>query len=817
MEVAAWIILFIIVAIVLAFNRASLIVATIAYAFLLIVVSVLSHASVITLSIAWIIFALLAIVFNVLPLRRRLMSRYLFQFYRRAMPSMSATEKEALTAGGVGWEGEIFTGMPDWSKLAEIKAGKLSPEEQAFLEGPVDELCGMINNWEISQRRFTIPVEIWEHLKKHGYFGFIIPKKYGGKEFSSLAHSQIISKIASVSAAVGTVVSVPNSLGPAELLLHYGTPTQKDYYLPRLASGEEIPCFALTSPLAGSDASAIVDDGVICRHSFDGEEKLAIRLNWNKRYITLSPVATLIGLAFKLYDPDHLFSEQENLGITCALIPVSTPGVVTGRRHFPLCCAFPNGPTQGHDVLIPLDAIIGGSTMAGHGWRMLMECLAAGRSISLPSIVTGGAKRVLFASGAYARIREQFHTYIGAFGGVREALTRVGIYTYLIEAVRLFTVTAIDRGLKPAVASAISKCHTTELSRKVLSHGMDIHGGKGICMGPHNYIAQTYIEGPISITVEGANILTRSMIIFGQGAIRCHPYILTEMNAVVDENKVQGFRIFDKAIFSHLGYFLSNLVRSFWLGFSGGRLSRVPAGDLKYYYREFSRYSAVFSLVADVAMLKMGGKLKRKEKLSARLGDLLSIIYMGSAAIKYYELQNEKELLPLVQWACDDLLYQMQTQLYEFLSNFPYRWSVALLRLVVFPLGRHLKPPTDKLGAEVVQLLMRPSQARARLTQHLYIKPTAHNPIGTIDAVLQQVIAAEPLEEKLYEAGKRIKIKGRNFVEKVNAGFEAGVLTKAEAEQLIAAETARLSITNVDDFSPEELNRHVEKEDIGSQ
>jgi acyl-CoA dehydrogenase len=815
MEVAAWIILFIIVAIILAFNRASLIVATIAYTFLLIVVSVFSHASVITLSICWVIFALLSVVLNVLPLRRQLISQYLIRFFRKAMPSMSATEKEALTAGGVGWEGEIFTGMPDWNKLTAIAAEKLSAEEQAFIDGPVNELCAMIDNWDINQRQFNIPIEIWQHLRKHGFFGFIIPKKYGGKEFSALAHSQIIAKISSVSVAVATVVSVPNSLGPAELLLHYGTQAQKDYYLPRLATGEEIPCFALTSPLAGSDASAIVDNGVICRHRFDGEEKLAIRLNWNKRYITLSPVATLIGLAFKLYDPDHLLGEQENLGITCALIPVNTPGVVTGRRHFPLSCAFPNGPTQGHDVIIPIDSIIGGAAMAGHGWRMLMESLAAGRSISLPSMATGGAKRVLYASGAYARIREQFHTYIGAFGGVREALTRMGAYTYLVEALRLFTVAAVDRGLQPAVASAISKCHTTELSRKILMLGMDIHGGKGICMGPHNYIAQSFIESPISITVEGANILTRSLIIFGQGAIRCHPYILSEMNAVADENQKQGLRIFDKNIFAHIGYFISNFARAFLLGLTGGRLARVPAGDLKYYYRQLSRYAAIFSLIADVAMLKMGGKLKRKEKLSARLGDLLSIIYMGSAAIKYYELQDEKELLPIMQWACDELLYQMQTQLYEFLSNFPYRGSVFILRLAVFPLGRRLKPPTDKLGADVVELLMRPSRARARLTQHVYTQAVPHNPIGTIESVLQQVIAAEPLEEKLYQEGKRMKIKGNNFTEKVNAGLEAGIITKAEAEQLLAAEAARLTITNVDDFSPEELTRRVEVEDIG--
>lgn len=812
--ILGWIVLFIAAGLVLAFNRASLIVISIAYAFLLLVLSVLSHAGVVALTILWILYAGVVSVFNILPLRRKLFSRRLFAYYRNVMPSMSVTEKEALTAGGVGWEGEIFTGMPNWHKLREIPAGKLSAEEQAFLEGPVEELCGMINNWEINQRRFGIPEEIWQHLKKYGYFGFIIPKKYGGKEFSALAHSQIISKVSSVSTAVATVVSVPNSLGPAELLLHYGTQAQKDYYLPRLARGEEIPCFALTSPLAGSDASAIVDSGIVCRHRFDGEEKLAIRLNWDKRYITLSPVATLIGLAFKLYDPDHLLNKNENLGITCALVPVNIPGVVTGRRHFPLTCAFPNGPTQGKDVIIPLENIIGGQAMAGHGWRMLMESLAAGRSISLPSMVSGGAKRVLYASGAYARIREQFHMYIGSFGGIREALTKMGASTYLLEALRLFTITAVDRGLQPTVASAISKCHTTELNRKVFHLAMDIHGGKGICMGPHNYVAQSYIETPISITVEGANILTRSLIIFGQGAIRCHPYVLREINAATDKNTTKGLIEFDKALFSHLGYFISNWVRVWSLGFTHSLLARVPEGDLKYYYRQLTRYSAIFAFVADVAMFTMGGKLKRKEKLSGRLGDLLSMLYIGSAAIKYYELQDEKELLPLVQWACDDLLYQMQNQLHEFLSNFYPRPLAWLVRWIVFPWGRHMKSPTDKLGADVVQLLMKPSSARSRLTQHVYTKNTPSNPIGLIESVLQQVIAAEPLEERLYQESKRLKIRGRNYAEKVQGALSAGVLTQAEAQQLLDAEEARLSITNVDDFAPAELSRYVEEEKV---
>ncbi len=813
MVVAIWIIVFIAAAIVLSFNRASLIVWTISYAALLILVSVFCPISTAGLIILWLVFLVPAVILNVTTLRRWLFTRSILLLYRKVMPHMSVTEREALTAGNVGWEGEIFTGMPNWDKLRAIPQGKLSDEEQAFLDGPVEELCGMISNWDINQRYFDIPQPIWDHLKKYGYFGLIIPKAYGGKEFSALAHSQIITKLCTVSVAVGTVASVPNSLGPGELLLHYGTEQQKNHYLPRLARGEDIPCFALTSPVAGSDASSIADYGVICRHEFDGKEQLAIRLHWKKRYITLSPVATLIGLAFKLYDPDHLFGTREDIGITCALIPANTPGVKTGRRHYPLCCAFPNGPTEGHDVLIPMDWIIGGPKMAGHGWRMLMESLAEGRSISLPSMVCGGSKRVLFASGAYARIREQFHTYIGAFGGVQEALACIGGYTYLMEATRLFTVTMVDRGIKPAVASAISKCHTTEMSRTVLNRAMDVHGGKGICMGPHNYVAQTYIECPISITVEGANILTRSMIIFGQGAIRCHPYVLREMMAAQENDESKAVRVFDKALFGHIGYFISNATRAFWLGLSKGRLTLAPRGELKKYYQQFSQYAAAFAFVADMAMISIGGKLKRKERLSGRLGDLLSFLYLGSAAIKFYELNAEPEMLPFVRWACEDLLYRIQTQLHEFLLNMPARWLAGLLRMIVFPLGRRLKPPSDRLGTEIANLLVYPSRARERLSQHVYIRNTPNNPIGLIETVLNQVIAAEPLEKKLREVSRENKIKGKTYEETVGLAQEARLISAEEAHQLLHVRAARMSIINVDDFALEEITRRFVHEE----
>lgn len=726
------------------------------------------------------------------------------------MPRLSLTERQALTAGNVGWEGELFSGMPDWDKLKNIPKGKLSTEEQAFLEGPVEELCGMINDWDINQRWFTIPDFIWEHLKHYGFFGLIIPKKYGGKEFSALAHTQILTKISSVSIAVAVVVSVPNSLGPAELLLAYGTEEQKNYYLPRLAKSEEIPCFALTSPVAGSDAGSIEDYGIVCHHEFNGKRELAIRLNWDKRYITLAPIATLIGIAFKLYDPDHLIGDRENLGITCALIPVNTPGVVTGRRHFPLCCAFPNGPTQGKDVIVPLTYIIGGVKMAGRGWRMLMERLAAGRSISVPSLVSGRVKWAVYMCGAYARIRRQFHLPIGKFGGVQEALTRIGSYTFLIEALRLFTISSLDRGFKSAVASAITKYHITQLSREVISHAMDIHGGKGICMGPNNYLAQGFIESPLGITVEGANILTRSLIIFGQGAIRCHPYLLKEMIAASEKD----LKAFEKAIFAHMGYVLSNQVRAFFLAISKGYFARVPHGKLRRYYQQFSQFSAAFAFVSDMVMLMMGGELKRKERLSGRLSDVLSYLYIGSAVMKYYDLENEEEMTPLIQWVCESLLYRTEKRLNEFLVNLPNRWLASYLRFIIFPFGKRTKPPTDKLGQQVAELFLYPSRVRERLAQHAYTRDTPHNPIRAINSILKEVIAAEPLQEKLNRGLRERKIKGKTFEEKMQMAQTEKIITSGEAEQLRNAYAASMRLINVDDFRFEELSSRFAEEEL---
>ncbi|MBA2655108.1 MAG: acyl-CoA dehydrogenase [Gammaproteobacteria bacterium] len=801
-----WIALPILLLGILSYHRASLIVWTITYGLYLVFLVAFSTLSPITLSMIGAFFLVLAFILNVKPVRRMLITQSLFKTFQKSLPALSLTEKEALAAGTVGWDGELFSGMPDWSKCLAYPSPQLTPEELDFLNGPVSELCAMIDNWDITHNRFNLPDEMWQFLKTNRFFGMIIPKQYGGKEFSAYAHSTILTKIAGLSSSVASVVAVPNSLGPAELLLHYGTDEQRNYYLPRLAQGIEIPCFALTGPEAGSDASAMPDYGVVCKGTFENKEIIGIRINWNKRYITLAPIATVLGLAFKLYDPDHLIGGKESLGITCALIPTNLPGITIGRRHYPLNCAFPNGPTQGRDVFIPLDWIIGGVNMAGQGWRMIVECLATGRAISLPSMATGGAKIGSYTTGAYSRIRNQFHLPIGKFGGVEEALARIAGNTYIMEATRLFTVAAIDRGEKPAVPAAISKYHVTELGRKVINDAMDIHGGKGICMGPKNYLANNYQETPISITVEGANILTRSMIIFGQGAIRCHPYILKEMEAVQLEDKKRGLKVFDNAIFAHVGFMLSNIMRTFVLGITHARWAGAPHKEFKRYYQYLTRFSAALALVSDVSMILLGGSLKRKEKLSARLGDVLSMLYLGSAVLKQYEdHQSSEEERDVVMWACEEIIFTAQQQLHAALVNFPNPIVGALLKAWVFPWGMSHKEPTDKLGHRVARLMLNPNALRHILAKDAYLEQRPNNPVGYIEMVLKKVILAEPLEQRLYEAVRDKKIKGHTFEQKVKEGIAKEILTEAEAAQLLDGYQSKREILAVDDFAPEEL------------
>ena len=762
--------------------------------------------------IAWIVFLAIIIPLNVKAWRRQFISDRVLTVFRKIMPAMSQTEREALDAGSVWWDGELFSGKPNWPILLNAPVGQLTEEEKAFIDGPVDELCRMLDDWQITHHDHDLPEEVWQFLKDKGFFAMIIPKRYGGLEFSALAHSSVVTKVAGRSITAAVTIMVPNSLGPAELLLRYGTDAQKDHYLQRLAKGIEIPCFALTSPDAGSDAAAMTDSGVVCKGEFNGEKDvLGIRLNWEKRYITLGPVATVLGLAFKLYDPDHLLGDKEDLGITCALIPTDTPGVEIGNRHFPLNSAFQNGPNWGKDVFIPIDWIIGGKQRAGQGWRMLMECLAAGRSISLPALSTGAGKLVSRVTGAYARVRKQFKTPIGKFEGVEEALARIGGTAYMMDAARTLTASAIDNGESPSVISAIVKYHLTESMRSVVNDAMDIHGGSGICLGPRNVLGRIYQSIPISITVEGANILTRSMIIFGQGAIRCHPYVLKEMHAAQNTNDEQASRDFDEAFFAHVGFTLSNALRSLWLGLTRARFVRTPVSDgSARYFRQLTRFSSAFAFVSDMAMLVLGGNLKRKEKLSGRLADVLSHLYLSSAALKqYYDQGQHVEDLPLLQWWCEHSLRAMQQSLDRFLINFPNRPVAWVLRRFVFPLGKHFSGPSDTLDQKVTRLMLQPTVARDRLTHGLFLpvdeQSKAKEPIARLEYAMECVIAAESAEKKLRSALQSGEVTAYQREQQIEQALHATLIDASDAELLRKADQAQREALTVDDFEPAEL------------
>ena len=741
---------------------------------------------------------------NIPSWRRSMISDRVLALFRQVMPTMSQTERDALEAGTVWWDGELFSGRPDWNKLLNYPEPRLSPEEQAFLDGPVDELCRMLDDWHITEERHDLPPEVWQFIKDNGFFGMIIPRQYGGLEFSALAHSAVVMKLSTRSTTAAVTVMVPNSLGPGELLLHYGTDEQKNHYLPRLARGEEIPCFALTGPEAGSDASSMPDRGVVCRDTFNGQEVLGIRLNWEKRYITLGPVATILGLAFKLYDPEHLLGDREEIGITLALIPTDTPGVWIGNRHAPLNQAFQNGPNRGKDVFIPLDWVIGGVEQVGNGWRMLMESLAAGRSISLPALSTGGGKLASRATGAYARIRKQFKTPIGRFEGVEEALARIAGYTYQMDAVRTMTAGAVDLGEKPSVISAIAKYNLTSLMRQVINDAMDVQGGSGICMGPGNLIARVYQAIPISITVEGANILTRSLITFGQGAIRCHPYVFMEMQAVADDDRQRGSINFDRAFIKHIGFTISNAVRALWLGLSGAKLTALGQGDgvTRRYFQRLTRMSAAFALVSDISMLVLGGALKRKEKLSGRLADVLSQLYMASAVLKRFEDQGRpQEDVLFVHWCCQSSLYEIQQSLDSLLANFPSRGIAWVIRRLIFPFGRCWRGPGDMLGHQLAAALLAPSATRDRLTRGVFTTTDSDEAIGRIELALDKVIAAEPVEKRISAAVRSGMIRMAEPETILVQSVEDDIISMDEADVVRAANRARRDVIMVDDFS----------------
>lgn len=793
---------------ILAYLRPPLILATLAFAGALALFTLFGRSALWSLYLIWFVFVVIAVVLNVPALRRPLLSERVLKLFRKVLPRMSQTEREALEAGTVWWDADLFSGRPKWQRLFGTTAPTLTEEEQAFVDGPTDELCRMLDDWKITHETQDLPPEVWQFIKDKGFFGMIIPKKYGGLEFSALAHSAVVMKIASRSVAAAVTVMVPNSLGPAELLLHYGTDEQRDRYLPRLASGEEIPCFALTGPEAGSDAGAMPDTGIVCRQSFDGKaDVLGIRLNWEKRYITLGPVATLLGLAFKLYDPEHLLGQEEELGITVALIPTSTPGIEIGRRHNPLNVVFQNGPNSGKDVFVPVDWIIGGVDRAGQGWRMLMESLAAGRSISLPALSTGSGKLASRSVGAYARIRRQFNMPIGRFEGVEEALARIGGFTYMMDAARVLTAGAVDMGEKPSVLSAIVKYQLTEHMRQVINDAMDIRGGSSICMGPHNLLGRTYQAVPIAITVEGANILTRSLIIYGQGAIRCHPYVFREMQAVADLDLKRGSSEFDRALFGHIGFTISNAARALLLGVFNSRLIPKPVpGIAGRYCQHVSRMSAAFAFASDVAMLVLGGTLKRREKISGRFADVLSHMYLISAVLKRFEDQGRPEAdVPMLRWFCDLALYRCQEALDGVLRNFPHRPAAWLMRLMIFPLGRHFRPPADRLGREVGSLLLSPSEARDRLTSGVYVSSDPDDAIGRVELALDKVIAAEDASKKLRKADIAWQVTALRDLEAVLAeGLKQQVINQAEADAIRAASAARKPVIRVDDF-PQDL------------
>ncbi len=794
----------------LAYRRVSLAAATLTLALLTLAYWIFGEATEgwkIAASVPVFALALL----NVRRLRVRLITRPFLKTYLRMLPVMSSTEREALEAGTVWWDGELFTGGPDWKKLMSAAAPVLRADERAFLDGPCERLCEMLDDWDITHRRGDLPPEVWDYIKSSGFFAMIIPKRYGGLEFSAYGHSCVLVKISSRCATASSTIGVPNSLGPAELLLHYGTTEQKDYYLPRLARGEEVPCFALTGPRAGSDAASIPDTGIICKGQWQGREVIGIRLNFSKRYITLAPIATVIGLAFRLFDPYKLQGDKTDLGITCALVPRLTPGVTIGRRHLPLDIPFQNGPIQGVDVFIPIDAIIGGFAMAGQGWRMLVEQLSVGRCISLPSNATGAAKAAVYASAAYTRIRRQFNLPVGKFEGVEQVLARMAARTYIMDAARSVTAGAIDGGEKPSVPSAMLKYHVTELGRMVANDAMDVHGGKGICLGPKNYLGRNYQIVPVAITVEGANILTRSLIIFGQGAVRCHPWVLKEMNAARNPDREQGVRDFDRALFGHIGYALSNAVRSLVMATTFARFTRVPVdGPTRRYFQHINRYSASFSFAADVAMLSLGGYLKKKETLSGRLGDVLSMMYLASMVLKHHANQGApQEDLPLIDWACRSLLYQAQEQLHQFLRNFPNRALAGLMRFLIFPRGLTYFPPSDRSGREIVRLVMTPGEPRERLCAPIYNKLAPDNALGLLQEALVLAEAAEELEKRVRVEGvKTGKIQALDLPGQIRQALQQGILSSEEADSLSRYDAKVMELLNVDDFAPQDIGTH---------
>lgn len=727
--------------------------------------------------------------------RKQQITRRIHKWARTALPQMSQTESEALTAGEAWWEAELFSGHPDYDRLHAVAPHRLSDEEQAFLDGPCEELCGMIDDWQINHRDADLSPEVWQFLRDRKFFGMIIDKAHGGLGFSAYAHSEVVRYIATRSVATAVTVMVPNSLGPGELLHMFGTKAQKDHWLPRLADGRELPAFGLTSAEAGSDASAMRDEGIVEMGQWQGEEVLGIRLNWAKRYITLAPACTVLGLAFKLRDPDGHLGETEDIGITCALVPADLPGVETGRRHNPSSTMFLNGPTTGKDVFIPLDHIIGGPDYAGKGWMMLMSALAAGRGISLPSMGCAAIALSAHTTGAYARVREQFNLPIGKFGGIQERLARLAADAYLMDGARRLTCAGLDEGKALSVISAIMKAHATFCMREALNDAMDVHSGKAVIDGPSNYLLPLYRAVPIGITVEGANIVTRSLIIFGQGSIRAHPHMLDEIQALQIEDQDESLDAFDKAFWAHVGHALRTAGRSWARAWTGAILAPAPedAGKARPIYRKLSRWSASFALVADLCFLSLGGELKRREMISARMGDVLSEMYLLSGALKRWrdEGQQEKDL-PVLNYAATRSFARMRGALDEVLANLPTRWAAWLGRFLTLP-GGGARGPDDRLTAQVADLLLEPSATRARITSRLH-QGCDRDGIAVLNEAFDAVIQTAPLMKKLRDAGHS-----------PDSGHAAGIISEADRARIADMEDKVRKTIEVDDFTPDEL------------
>ncbi len=733
---------------------------------------------------------------------------------RGMLPKLSETETEALKSGSVDWDGELFSGDPQWHKLIEARPAQLSEEEQAFLEGPTEALCAMLDDWAMTHEDYDLPEAVWDYIRKEGFFGLVIPAEYGGKGFSHTGHSEIVMKLSTRSVSGAVTVMVPNSLGPGELLSHYGTDEQKQYYLPRLAAGEEIPCFALTSPMAGSDAGAIPDKGIVCRGEWEGKEVLGMKVTWNKRYITLAPVATLIGLAIKVYDPDGLLGGEEIVGVTCVLVPRELEGVNAGSRHLPMNTVFMNGPTWGTDVFIPMSQVIGGEAMLGKGWTMLLECLSIGRSISLPALGTGAGKLASLATGAYAYTREQFGRSISQFEGVQEALESLAGYTYQMNAARLLTSGMLDRGVRPSVPSALLKLHNTALMRDAINHAMDVVAGRGVITGPRNFLARAYQAVPIAITVEGANILTRSLMVFGQGAIRCHPFITDEIAAAENPDAGAGARDFDAVFYRHLAHTSRNALRACLLSYAGGALETVPeVGGLQSYYRQLARFSAAFALLTDVTLLSVGGGLKARQRLSGRMADCLVHLYYGSAVIKYWLDQDRPEdQRPLVEWSLKTSIFGAQEALQAAINNFPVsslRWP---LRLLVFPPGySRQRRPDDALGTLVAATIVEDTPLREHLAEGCYRNDDPQDAVGRVLNAYRLALDTRATRDKLHRAIRKrdedqidaiALLLGHQRAELVDWAVQEKIIEEAEREPLLDALTALYDVIRVDAFDP---------------